>query len=282
MKQVAVVSGKGGTGKTTIAAMFYSIENCILADCDVDTPNLHILLKPKVLEKHDFVSAKKAHITEKCTSCGLCIELCRFDAIQENDHYFIDQKRCEGCAFCYYACPEKAIELKEVKTGEIYISKTGFGFFVHALLDPGEENSGKLVTEVKQKAVDIAKREGIDLVLIDAAAGIGCPVIASLTNTNLAIVVSEPTMSGLRDMKRAIELAKHFNIESLVVINKFDLNRSVTSKIEEYCKKNNLEIVGKIPFDENLIKQLSNLEFPFKGQAAEKIIEIWDKVKEVL
>jgi MinD superfamily P-loop ATPase len=282
MKQIAVVSGKGGTGKTTFVAMLHSIEGGVLADCDVDAPNLHILLNPQILKKEDFIAAKKAYITDRCTECGLCYDLCRFDAIEVNECYRVDEQRCEGCALCYNACPEKAVEMREAETGKIYISKTQFGFFVHALLHPGEENSGRLVSEVKERARRIAEEKGSKFLFIDSAPGIGCPVISSLTGVDAAIVVTEPTFSGLSDLRRVIKLAEHFRVDVFVVLNKYDLNKPVASKIEEYCRLNGVKFAGKVPYDREMIEQVSNLEFPFRGLAAEKIVENWLKIKEVL
>ncbi len=277
MKQVTVVSGKGGAGKTTVTAMFATLANAVIADCDVDAPNLHILLKPEVVETIPFEGMKKARIIEdKCSRCGLCEELCRFDAIRE---FKVDEIRCEGCAFCYRACPEGAIEMVSEKRGEIYITKTEFGDFVYALLFPGEENSGKLVNEVRNTAKRIAEEKGVDLLILDGAAGIGCPVIASLAGASVALVVAEPTLSGLNDMARIIELARHFKIEPLVAVNKFDLNPDITAKIEEFCSNDNVEIVGKIPFDEDIPKQIAQLKLPFEGKAAEEIREIWRRLE---
>ncbi len=281
MKKVAVISGKGGTGKTTISAMIHAIEGDVVADCDVDAPNLHILLQPEIIKTEDFVESEKAVIDpEKCNLCGLCYELCRFEAIIKKDGYYIDEQRCEGCAFCFNACPEKAIKMVKSKTGNIYTSKTRFGYMVHAVLEPGEENSGKLASEVRERAEKIASEEGFEFVIIDSPPGVGCPVMASLTGVNWAIVVTEPTLSGLSDLIRVIDLTKHFKIKSFVVVNKYDLNESMTSKIEEWCSKNGIKFVGKIPYDENIAKSMSSLDFPFKGESADRISEIWSTIRE--
>lgn len=280
MKQLTVVSGKGGTGKTTLTAMFSTLANAVIADCDVDAPNLHILLQPKVKEVIPFYGMKKAVIIEeKCSQCGLCEEICRFEAIS---NFKVDEIRCEGCALCYRACPETAIEMVEEKRGEIYICETKFCDFVYALLSPGEENSGKLVSEVRNKAKNIAEERGIDLLILDGAPGVGCPVIASLAGSNLALVVAEPTLSGLNDMIRIIELVEHFKVKPLIVINKFDLNKDVTEKIEEFCRSNKIDIVGKIPFDEELPKQIAELKIPFECEAGEEIRKIWYRIEEIM
>ncbi len=285
--RITVISGKGGTGKTTLTAqlsyVLSRIRRIVIADCDVDAPNLHLLLKPKVVEERPFFGLKKARIGEKCTSCGLCYELCRFDAVVEEDgEYRIDEARCEGCALCYNACPEKAIEMVEGERGKVYISDTEIGRFVHAVLYPGEENSGKLVMEVKSLAKAEADRVGAAAIVVDGAPGIGCPVIASLANTDVAVVVTEPTLSGLSDMLRILELTEHFRIRSAVVINKYDLNREVTEKIERECREREIDVIGKIPYDESLPQQISMLSFPFTGRAAEEMTKVWDRLRECL
>ncbi len=283
MKQIAVISGKGGTGKTTFSAMIHAIEGGVVADCDVDAPNLHILLQPEIIKREEFRDTKKARIIQdRCSQCGLCHELCRFGAVMVNGEYWIDEKKCEGCSFCYNACPERAITMDVVKTGDIFISKTKWGHFIHALLKPGEENTGKLVTEVKDRAKKIAERSGEDFMIVDAAPGVGCPVMASLTGVDAAIVVSEPTMSGMSDMLRILSLCEHFKIEPFVVVNKYDLNKDIAAEIEKFCRENEIEFVGDIPFDKSIPEQMAYLKFPFEGKAAEKIIESWKKVKEVL
>ncbi len=280
MKQLTVISGKGGAGKTTVTAMFATMANAVIADCDVDAPNLHILLKPKVREILPFYGGKRARILkDKCSKCGLCVELCRFDAIMD---FEVDEFRCEGCGLCYRACPEKAIEFVSEKRGEIYVSETEFGDFVYALLYPGEENSGKLVSEVRSVAKRLAEESGADLLLLDGPAGVGCPVIASLAGANLALIVAEPTLSGLNDMVRVVELAEHFKVEPIVAINKFDLNVDVTKKIEEFCGRRGIEIVGRIPFDESIPEQISQLKLPFEGKAGEEIVKIWRKLEGLL
>lgn len=283
MKQVTVISGKGGTGKTTFSATIHAMEGGVIADCDVDAPNLHIILKPQILNSEEFIASKKARILrERCSGCGLCYELCRFGAVELDDGYSIDEKKCEGCAFCFNACPEKAIEMEETKTGDLYTSKTKWGYFVHARLKPSEENTGRLVTEVKNRAKEIAERNGNEYLIVDSAPGVGCPVMASLTGVDAAIIVTEPTASGLNDMMRVIDLCEHFKIEPFVVVNKYDLNENVTAEIRGFCEDKGIEFVGAIPFDEMIPKQIANLEFPFRGKAADKMEKCWKKVKEVL
>ena len=277
MKQVVVISGKGGTGKTTVTSVFATLAECVIADCDVDAPNLHILLKPEIKEVIPFRGLKKAKIIEeKCERCGLCKDLCRFDAIYVEDYTFkVDVSRCEGCGFCCRACPSEAIEMVSEERGKIFISKTAYGDFVHALLEPGEENSGLLVSEVKKIAKKIAEENGVDLILIDGAPGIGCPVIASLSNVNVAVIVAEPTLSGISDMERILQLTRHFKIESFVVINKYDLNIEMSKRIEEFCKHEGIDVIGRIPFYEDIPMTIANLQIPVKDE----IVEVWRKLE---
>ncbi|MFO7966600.1 MAG: ATP-binding protein [Archaeoglobaceae archaeon] len=280
MKQLTVISGKGGTGKTTITAMLsHMADDVVIADGDVDAPNLHLLLKPVVLEEIPFYGMKKAEIdTDLCTQCDLCYDLCRFDAIYVNEGYHIDEIKCEGCAVCYNACPVEAVQLTTPQLGKIFSSNSDYGRMVHATLNPGEENSGKLVSEVREKAKEVAKETGVDLLILDGAPGIGCQVIASLAMSSMALIVTEPTISGLKDAHRVHELTKYFGIMSGIVINKYDLNEDMADRIEDYCADNDIELMGKIPFDPQLHSQISHLEFPFKGKAAEKIEELWENL----
>jgi|Deesub1362A_J573_1020465.scaffolds.fasta_scaffold00285_9 MinD superfamily P-loop ATPase len=279
IKQLTVISGKGGTGKTTITAMLSYLAYPVIADCDVDAPNLHLLLNPVVVEEIPFCGGKKAFIDgELCTECNLCYELCRFGAVTLNGEYRIDEMRCEGCALCYNACPSGAISMTTPETGKIFISKTRYGSMIHASLNPGEENSGQLVSEVRAKARDICKDENKKLLILDGAPGIGCPVIASLNSATLALIVSEPTLSGLRDAQRVLKLTEHFKIKSVMAINKFNLNEDMVRKFEKFCEKSNIEIVGKIPFDLALHSQISGLKFPFEGEAADAINDMWEKI----
>ncbi len=281
MKQLVVISGKGGTGKTTITASFASLaKNKVMVDCDVDAADLYILLEPKILEKHKFIGSKKAVIDKaRCTQCGRCIEVCRFDAISKD--FIVDPISCEGCEVCSHICPEKAIKMEDKPSGEWFISETLYGPFVHAKLGIAEENSGKLVAILRQNAMAIAKREGLDLIIIDGSPGIGCPVIASITGTNLALVVTEPTLSGIHDMARVIELVKHFKIKAYVVINKFDLNIEMTRIIEEYCEANEIELAGKIAYDPIVTEALINRKIIVEysdGKVTQQIKDIWNTV----
>jgi len=257
MKELVVISGKGGTGKTSIVASFAALaEKKVMADCDVDAADLHLILRPKKVHSDTFTGRKQAIIDlEKCQGCGECIDLCRFDAITLNDDgrntskASIDQLVCEGCGVCVEFCPENAIELKEKISGEWYISRSRYGPMVHARLGIAEENSGKLVSLVRFHARNIAYEKKLSLVIIDGSPGIGCPVIASITGSSLVLAVTEPTLSGLHDLERVIVLTKHFNSPMVVCINKYDINPDISHRIEEYCLAQKLKVVGKLPYD---------------------------------
>jgi MinD superfamily P-loop ATPase len=285
LRQITVLSGKGGTGKTTlVASLAVLARNVVVTDCDVDAPDLHILLKPEIIEEQEFGSSKEAVIDEtKCTECGKCEENCRFNAI---NGITVDPFLCEGCGVCAYICPVEAVELKEKLNGHAYISKIKYGFMSHALLNPGEENSGKLVSLVRQNATKITEKEKIDLILNDGPPGIGCPVIASIGGTDLGLVVVEPTLSGIHDMKRALGLLNHFNVKPLICVNKFDINVENTQMIENYCMENDLKLIGKIPFDtairEALVLGQSPIEHSPKSKASREIYFVWDRIGLVL
>jgi len=281
MKELAVISGKGGTGKTTITAAFAALaENKIIADCDVDAADLHIIMEPKIQSQGDFIGGNVPVINQNpCTQCGLCRELCRFDAI--NEVYRVEKVNCEGCGVCYTFCSEQAIDFNPVVSGEWYISKTRFGTLVHASLGVAEENSGKLVSLVRQKAKIVAEQEGKNIIIIDGAPGIGCPVISCLAGTDLVLVITEPTLSGLHDLKRAVELSAHFKVPSLVSINKYDLNVDMTKDIEKYCQENNLNLIAKIPYDEEVLKALLQKKsiIEYSNSTAAKIIkDMWSDI----
>lgn len=283
MKQIVVISGKGGTGKTIITGALAALaKNKVIADCDVDAADLHLLLNPDIKEKHTFESGATAVIDRNlCTKCGKCAEVCRFSAISKD--FIIDPISCEGCAFCSFVCPAKAVEMKENTSGEWYISDTRFGPLVHAKLGIAEENSGKLVTLVKQKAKEIAEKQNCDWIIVDGSPGIGCPVIASLSGVDCALVVTEPTLSGLHDADRVIGVARHFGIPVKVVVNKYDLNIDMTGRIEGYCENNGIQLVGKVEFNESIVKAMVEgktiIEYP-DGKAKEEISKIWSILKD--
>ncbi len=279
-RELVVISGKGGTGKTSITASFAALaENAILADCDVDAPDLHLVLGYRVRESDDFNGLPKA-VTEKdkCTSCGLCLTNCRFDAIR--DDLSIDPFHCEGCGVCRFICPEGAVSMVPHVSGRWYVSDSRHGIMVHACLGIAEGNSGKLVTLIRRKAVEIAGKTGNDLVIIDGTPGTGCPVIASITGASLALVVTEPTVSGIHDLERVCELTRHFRIRTAVCVNKADINDENTRRINEYCLALDLPFIGKIPYDRTVTLAqragTSTVEYG-DSPAAKAICKIWEK-----
>jgi MinD superfamily P-loop ATPase len=289
MKQIVVISGKGGTGKTVMSACFASLaRNAVLADVDVDASNLHLLLQPEIQERHVFRSGLKARIDAgKCTGCGLCLPLCRYDALFEDGEgkAVVEPLSCEGCGVCFHICPEQAVEMETQVAGEWYVSKTKYGPFVHARLGIAEENSGKLVTEVRKKAREIAESEGRNLVIMDGSPGIGCPVIASLTGTDLALVVTEPTPSGRHDMERIVGVARHFKIRVACCINKFDLNLENSEQIQRWCGEQSIPVVGKIPFDaavlESVVRGVPYVEYT-SNSSADDIRRMWSSLLELI
>jgi MinD superfamily P-loop ATPase len=293
VKELVVISGKGGTGKTSIVASFAALEGRkIVADCDVDAADLHLLLRPEIIHRESFKGGKKARIKAgHCIACGKCEEICRFDAIyydgpgngRVSKTFRIDPISCEGCGICAHFCEEMAIEFKEVVNGEWYISDTRFAQMVHAKLGIAESNSGKLVTLIRNKAKEIGEAKGIPLLLIDGSPGIGCPVIASITGADLICIVSEPTMSGQHDMDRVYQLANHFNIPCVMCINKYDLNTGISREIETWCEKRDIPCAGRIPYDraftESQVKGLTVVEYS-DGPAASAVRELWNRIRE--
>ena len=285
MKEILIVSGKGGTGKTSIIGSFaYLAENKILVDCDVDASDLHLLLSPRPTEEHEFKSGVKARVeADKCSSCGMCAELCQFDSIIMEDTAVISELNCEGCGVCAHFCPEKCIVLDENHCGSWYVADTDYGTLVHAQLFAGEENSGKLVSFIKNKAREIAEATSTELILIDGAPGVGCPVIASLSNVDLAVVITEPTLSGQHDLERILDLTGHFKIPALICVNKWDLHPEMSDTIEAACKNRGVELLGKIPFDPAVIDcQLQGVPVTSSDTslASCSIRDIWKKLQQ--
>ncbi len=284
--ELVIISGKGGTGKTSVAACFAALaENKVISDCDVDAADLHLILEPEVKERGAFSGSKLAEIDEaKCTGCGKCIKECRFSAVEEVEggKCRINQISCEGCGVCYLVCEDEAVKLDDAINGEWFISKTRFGPMTHAKLLPAQENSGRLVTLVRTKAVQESNRVSADKVIIDGSPGTGCPVIASLTGSDYALVVTEPTVSGIHDMKRVLDVARHFGIRAGIVVNKSDLNDEMTEKIRQFASQSMVEFIGKIPYDEKVteaqIEKLSVVEYG-DSPTATSIKEIWEKMK---
>jgi MinD superfamily P-loop ATPase len=255
MKEVVVLSGKGGTGKTSIAGSFAALaRNKVLVDCDVDAADLHLLLQTATQEKHEFWSGQVASIDEdKCTRCGLCQELCRFRAITD---FIVDRISCEGCGFCSKICPAQAITMRENMAGHWFISDTRYGSLVHARLGVAQENSGKLVALVRQKARELAEKQGAEYIISDGPPGIGCPVISSLSGVSMALLVTEPTLSGIHDLERVLGVCRHFNVPALVCINKYDINEGNTRQIERFCEEEVIGIAGRIPFDNTVTEAM--------------------------
>jgi len=284
IKQLAIVSGKGGTGKTTIAAAFAALaKDKVIVDCDVDAADLHLLLRPRVLKQEKYFGKRSPHVDlNKCTQCGLCTEVCRFNAI---DNGVVEYISCEGCGFCSHICPEDAIIMEEAFSGDWFVSDTPYGPFVHARLGIGEENSGKLVTVVRKKSVEIAQENDLDLILIDGPPGIGCPVTASITGVNVVLAITEPTLSGIHDLERILTLSKHFKIPSMVCINKFDLNLEHSNKIFLYCEKNGSPLIGKIPYEpkvvEALVQRRTIMDYPC-NEVQDIVQNMWDLIHSFL
>ncbi len=285
MKEIVVISGKGGTGKTSLVASFAALaEKKVLADCDVDAADLHLVLDPKIGYREDFSGGKKAKIIiDECIACGKCEEVCRFEAISypdsENcDIPCVNPIFCEGCGVCVRVCPVEAISFDDVINGEWYVSSTNHGPMVHARLGMAEGNSGKLVTIVRNKAREIAEKEGLDFIIVDGSPGIGCPVIASITGADLVLIITEPTLSGQHDLLRASELAAHFRIPTLVCINKWDLNPDIAEQIETEAKKRGIKNVGRIRYDTAITKaqimKTSVIEYT-GGAVSEDIKQVW-------
>lgn len=280
MKEIVVLSGKGGTGKTSLVASFAAIaKSKVLADCDVDAADLHLLLRPTIGEDNEFWSSQVAAIDEeKCTKCGLCQDLCRFDAIAD---FRVDPVSCEGCGFCYRVCPDDAITMQDCLSGHWFISRTRYGPLVHARLGIAAENSGRLVAVVRQHARSIAEEEDLAYIITDGPPGIGCPVISSLSGANLALLVTEPTLSGIHDLERVLGVCRHFGVPALVCINKYDINERNARRIEAFCTDLGVAVISRIPMDnvftEALVNSTPVVEYAGNGVSAE-IRRLWDTI----
>jgi MinD superfamily P-loop ATPase len=295
MKELVVLSGKGGTGKTSLVACLAALaQRKVLADCDVDAADLHLVLAPRVLHREEFAGGRQARIlTDRCDGCGACVEHCRFDAIRLDETasgpgeraYRVDPMGCEGCGVCVQVCPTQAVELPAAVGGEWYVSETRHGPMVHARLCPAGHNSGKLVTLVRTRARYIAEERHLDLVIVDGAPGIGCPVIASVAGADLVLAVAEPTLSGKHDLERLGGLAAHFGIPLLVCVNKADLNKEVAAAISEWCRARNMQVVGSVPYDprftEAQVQGRSLVELG-DGATARAVHEVWRGIKMAL
>jgi len=286
--EIVIISGKGGTGKTSLTASFAALfKDAVLADCDVDASDLHLVTSPETISEESFISGNEAVINKDlCTGCGRCASLCRFDAISRDagtGKYFIENTGCEGCGVCVDNCPVNAIKFPERNCGRWMISETGYGTMVHARLNPGAENSGKLVSLVRNTARGIAEKQKADIILIDGPPGIGCPVIASLTGTDYVVAVTEPTLSGQHDLDRLLGLVSHFKIPVSVCVNKWDINPDITSDIEKLSEEKGASIIGRISYDRSVteaqINGMSAVEIE-NSIAAKEITEIWKKLKQ--
>jgi len=292
IKEIVVISGKGGTGKTSITAAFAALaENAVLADCDVDAADLHLILKPDVRATHDFSGGKLARIrAEACIGCQRCVDVCRFGAVKLSDvsndvvakTYAVDPVACEGCGVCVHFCPVKAIDFEEAVNGQWFLSETRFGPLAHAQLGIAEENSGKLVSLLRKEAKRIAEEDGKSLVIVDGSPGIGCPVIASISGADLVLVVTEPTLSGEHDLNRVIDLAEHFGIPALVCINKWDINPEVAGRIEARARERSVATAGRIAYDPAVTEaQVAGQSIPeyTHGPLREQVVTLWDAVQ---
>jgi MinD superfamily P-loop ATPase len=288
MNEIVVLSGKGGTGKTSISAVFATLNpNTVVADCDVDAANLHLVLQPVNYFQRNFTTGHTAVIEyNTCTNCGKCIDYCRFDAISfQKGKVTISEVSCDGCKLCSRICPTKSIEMIPNSRSYWYAGKYRNGKMIHARLAPGEENSGKLVNVVRENARKTAQEMGWETIIIDGPPGTGCPVISSVTGTSKAVIVTEPTNSGFHDMKRVLEITANFKIASFVVINKHDLNEAITAKIEDWCAKNNIPVAGKIPFDDQIVEAMINCqsitEWRPESETSKEIKRIWKQINSI-
>jgi len=289
-KEIVIISGKGGTGKTSITASFAVLEKdkAVIADCDVDAADMHLLMKPDFAKSEDFYSGELAVISqEACVKCGKCADVCRFDAIPFTDFkYIVDDLSCEGCGYCARVCPTDAITNISQNVGEWYISdiKTG-SKMVHAKLAIGADNSGKLVAQVKNEAKRIAEEGNYDFIIVDGSPGVGCPVVSSLSGANYVVLVTEPTVSGLHDLKRVYELVHKFNLKAGCIINKYDLNEDMTSEIKDFLEKENINHLADIPYRKEFIEAVTNgqtiVEYD-NGDLQRVVKNTWNKLKNIL
>ena len=285
MRELVIISGKGGTGKTSLTAAFAALaareQRSILCDADVDAADLHLLMQPVIRQRTDFMGGSKAQINpDLCTGCGTCLPLCRFGAI--NERFEVDPIRCEGCGVCVDFCPVQAIDFPVQRCGEWYISDSRFGPMVHARLGIAEENSGKLVSLVRKAVRELAEENGRDLIITDGPPGIGCPVIAAIGGATALVIVVEPTVSGLHDMERVIDLAAHFKVPGMIVVNKFDLNPEMAQTIENAAQKRNVTLVGRVPFDpiftHSMVAGKTLFEHGGETVTHQLVRDIWTKI----
>jgi MinD superfamily P-loop ATPase len=293
VKQLVILSGKGGTGKTSLAAAFAHLAHdgpspiqAVLADADVDAANLELVLHPHRLETHDFTGGAVAVIDpEGCQGCGICVQVCRFDAVISaggDGEYHVDPIACDGCVACVYQCPEQAIRMQLQIAGQWHKSDSRYGPLFHADLRPAQENSGKLVTLVKQQARLLALDKNYPLVIVDGPPGVGCPVISAAVGADLVLIVTEPSAAGIHDMQRILQTIAHFRLPALVCINKADIYPAGTEQIRAYCQQNNVQVVGQIPFDESVLQAMLVGEpvtaYQIDARSSQAIIKVWENV----
>lgn len=284
--QIAIISGKGGTGKSSISAAFATLEKqVVLADCDVDAANLHIIFNPVPEQETVFTGARKAVIDQaKCTQCGLCREYCRFEAIAFLDgHYLVSETVCDGCGLCTRVCPAAAVDMVDMKQSRIFTGAFRNGRMVHGRLAPGEENSGKMVNIIREKAKEQAARYKIPIILLDGSPGIGCPVVSTISGVDVVVIVTEPTVSGIADLKRALEITSKFGLITKIIINKFDLNPTKSLEIKALCESMRIEVAGQLPFDKQVTTAMvhckSIAEWAPQSELTSVVSEIWEHIK---
>lgn len=281
MREVTILSGKGGAGKTTVAAAIASLaQNAVFCDNDVDAADLHLIFDPEIKKEYQFDSGTIAEINpDICTGCALCINYCRFDAIHYNksDRLYINPHQCEGCRLCERICPEQAISSYKNRNNSWFISNTRFGTLVHARMGPGEENSGRLVICIREKAKQLAAEQNANFIISDGSPGIGCPVIASVTGTDIVLLVIEPSLTGIHDAERLLKLVRSFDIPVFALINKYDINKEITDKAESFLINNRIPIIGKIPFDTKFVESMVNGKTIVEYAPGSKLTNIFEK-----
>jgi MinD superfamily P-loop ATPase len=285
MKQIAVISGKGGTGKSSISAAFATLNGeVVIADCDVDAANLYLLLNPSDEEEQVYIGSHKAVIDQNlCSGCGLCVDYCRFDAIsRHDDSVTVDGISCDGCFLCSRICPENAINMVPEDTSRLYSGSFRNGKMLYGRLAPGEENSGKLVNMVREKAKQISVEHNLETIILDGPPGIGCPVISTITGTDKIIIVTEPTISGLHDLQRAAALVMQSDRKPYVIINKWNLNPVISNQIREWCDDNNISLAGSLPFDRKMVEAMLQgktiAELAPENEISIELKRIWNKM----
>lgn len=286
MVQLAVLSGKGGTGKTTIAASFSALaRGAVTVDCDVDASNLHLVLQAEVQTVQEFRASRKAMLhPSKCSACGTCVSLCRFEAIHQAGPGLpptIDPLSCEGCALCSRTCPQQAIQMVDTVSGHWFVSSTRYGPLVHARLRAGQGNSGKLVSLLRQKARELASERGSELIILDGPPGIGCPVLACLSGASMALLVVEPSLAAIHDLRRLLKVCQQFGVPAAVCVNKYDLDLQLTFRIEKYCKQKQVPLLARVPLDDGVVGAMLAKEPVVEyasSAAAAAIRELWSNL----